>query len=148
LIFSEGSALHALQLLGRVDAEIVILARRPWARMTAVALRPRVRRLWHIRAARGFIYGLLPSGHRQEPAGISVLDERRCISGLRALGIDIAPFWDPRVYAEHRDGDISAWIGYRLAFATHPRERHTIERRLRALSLRHVMPAISAVGGA
>ena len=69
LIFSEGSALHALQLLGRVDAEIVILARRPWARMTAVALRPRVRRLWHIRAARGFIYGLLPSGHRQEPAG-------------------------------------------------------------------------------
>ncbi len=148
LIFSEGSALHALQLLGRVDAEIVILARRPWARMTAVALRPRVRRLRHIRAARGFIYGLLPSGHRQEPAGISVLDERRCISGLRALGIDIAPFWDPRVYAEHRDGDISAWIGHRLAFATHPRERHTIERRLRALSLRHVMPAISAVGGA
>jgi len=69
-------------------------------------------------------------------------------SGLRALGIDIAPFWDPRVYAEHRDGDISAWIGHRLAFATHPRERHTIERRLRALSLRHVMPAISAVGGA
>src|SRR5205814_9175440 len=125
-----------------------ILARRAWPRNTAVSVRPRVRCLRHIIAARVFIYGSLPSGQRQEPAGISVLDERRCISGLRALGIDIAPLWDPRVYAEHRDGDISAWIGYRLAFATHPRERHTMERRLRALSLRHVMPAISAVGGA
>src|SRR5204862_6568359 len=102
----------------------------------------------HNSAAGDFLYRLLRYGHRLEPAGISVLDERRCISGLRALGIDIAPFWDPRVYAEYRDGDISACIAHRLAFATHPRERHTIERRLRALSLRHVMPAISAVGGA
>jgi hypothetical protein len=73
LIFSEGSALHVLQLLGHLDAEIIILARRPWARMTAVTLRPRVRRLRYVRAARGFICGLLPSGHRQEPAGISVV---------------------------------------------------------------------------
>jgi hypothetical protein len=145
LIFSEGSALHALQLLGRVDAEVVILARRPWARMTAVSLRPRVGGVRTIRATRGFIYGLLPSGDRQHPAGISILDERRCISGLQALGIDIAPFWDPRVYAERRDGDIAAWIGSRLAFATHPGERRTIERHLRRLSLRHLMPASSAV---
>jgi hypothetical protein len=140
LIFSEGSALHALQLLGRLDAEIVILARRPWARMTAVSLRSRVPRVRYVRAARGFIYGLLSSGHRQEPAGISVLHESRCISHLRALGIDIAPFWDPRAYAKRRDAEISAWIGHRLAFATHPRERETIERRLRALPLQHLMP--------
>src|ERR1043166_6611235 len=35
-----------------------------------VALRPRVRRLRYLRAARGFICGLLPSGHRQQPAGL------------------------------------------------------------------------------
>jgi hypothetical protein len=145
LIFSEGSALHALQLLGRVEAEVVILARRPWARMTAVSLGPRVRSMRHIRAAGGFIYGLLPSGDRQHPAGISLFDEKRCVSGLRALGIDIAPFWDPRVYAERRDGDIAAWIGNRLAFATHPGERRTIERHLRRLSLRHLMPASSVL---
>jgi len=145
LIFSEGSALHALQLLGRLDAEIVILARRPWARMTAVSLRPRVRSVRSIRAARGFAYGLLPSGDRQHPAGISVLDERRCIAGLRVLGIDIARSWDPKIYTERRDGDIAAWIGHRLAFATHPRERRTIERHLRRLSLRHLTPRTSAL---
>src|SRR5437762_8991444 len=145
LIFSEGSALHALQLLGRLDAEIVILARRPWARMTAVSLRPRVRSVRSIRAARGFAYGLLPSGDRQHPAGISVLDERRCIAGLRVLGIDIARSWDPKIYTERRDRDIAAWIGHRLAFATHPRERRTIERHLRRLSLRHLMPRTSAL---
>jgi hypothetical protein len=99
----------------------------------------------HIRAAGGFIYGLLPSGDRQHPAGISLFDERRCVSGLQALGIDIAPFWDPRVYAERRDGDIAAWIGNRIAFATHPGERRTIERHLRRLSLRHLMPASSVL---
>src|SRR5437762_9112829 len=145
LIFSEGSALHALQLLGRVDAEVVILARRPWARMTAVSLVPRVRGMRYIRATGGFIYGLLPSGDRQHPAGISLFDERRCVSGLQALGIDIAPFWDPRVYAERRDGDLRRWIGNRLARATHPGEPRTVERHLRRLSLRHLMPASSAV---
>src|SRR3954454_14831682 len=138
LIFSEGSALHALQLLGRVDAEVVILARLPGARMTAVSLVPRVLGMRYIRATGGFIYGLLPSGDRQHPAGISLFDEKHCVSGLRALGIDIAPFWAPRVYAERRDGDIAAWIGNRLAFATHSGERRTIERHLRRLSLRHL----------
>lgn len=140
LIFSEGSALHALQLLGHLDADLAVLARRPRNRMAAASLRPRVRSLRYIRAASGVIYGVSASGRAQQPAGISVIDERSCIAGLRALGVDLAGIWDRRSYAECRDAEIAAWIAYRLKSSAHPGERATIARRLRALSLPHLMP--------
>jgi glycosyl transferase family 61 len=141
LIFSEGSALHALQLLGRLDAEIIILKRRPGpARFAAGALRRRARALHYVRAASGLIYGLTVSGRRQGPAGVTLLDVRRCLAGLKALGIDLAPFWDERRYRQCRDAEIAAWIEWRLKTAAHPGERRTIEKRLAALSLRHLMP--------
>ena len=83
LVFSEGSAVHALQLLGHVDADVVILARRPSRRVAAESLRPRVRSLHYVRAARGVIYGVTPSGAAQQPAGISVIDENTCLDGLK-----------------------------------------------------------------
>lgn len=140
LIFSEGSALHALQLLGHVDAEIVVLARRPWSRIAAASLRPRARSLRYIRAAKGVIYGLTASGEPQLPGGVTVVHEGRLIAGLRALGIDIGRFWDSRRYDECRDAEIAAWTAYRLASQSHPGERAMIENRLSAFSLRHLIP--------
>lgn len=140
LIFSEGSALHALQLLGRLDADVAVLERRPRNRIAAASLQPRVRSLRYVRAARGVIYGVGASGRAQRPAGISVIDERGCIAGLRALGIDLAGVWDATAHAECRDAEIALWIAHRLATASHPGERAMIARRLRALSLPHLMP--------
>ncbi|HEX2151896.1 MAG TPA: glycosyltransferase family 61 protein [Stellaceae bacterium] len=140
LIFSEGSALHALQLLGHVDADVAVLARRPGKQIAASSLRPRVRSLRYIPAARGVIYGVSRSGRAQLPAGISVLDESACINGLRALGVDLGGIWEPHRHAESRDAEIAAWIAYRLATATHPGERQMIEQRLRAVSLPHLIP--------
>jgi hypothetical protein len=140
LIFSEGSALHALQLLGHIDADIAVLARRPGRRIAASSLRPRARSLRYIPAARGVIHGVGRSGRPQLPAGISVLDEKACLNGLRVLGIDLTRLWEPRRYAESRDAEIAAWITYRLATAAHPGERPMIERCLRAMSLPHLVP--------
>jgi hypothetical protein len=140
LVFSEGSALHALQLLGHVDADVVVLARRPSRRVAAASLRPRVRSLRYIPAALGVVYGVTASGAPQRPAGISVIDENACLAGLKSVGIDLAALWDRKSYAEARDGEIAAWIAYRLETASHPGERAMIERRLRALSLPHLMP--------
>ena len=53
-----------------------------------------------------------------------------------SLGIALAPFWDPKLYAKRRDADIDAWMADRLSSATRPEEREMIEQRLRALSLR------------
>jgi hypothetical protein len=140
LIFSEGSALHALQLLGHVDAEIAVLTRRPSNRVAAASLRPRVRSLRYLPAASGVIFGVTSAGLPQKPGGISVVDESALIAGLRSLGIDIGAIWDARAYADARDSEIGAWIAYRLATANHPHERPMIEQRLRALSLAYLMP--------
>lgn len=141
LIFSEGSALHSLQLLGHIDSDIVVLIRRPGSRLAAASLRPRARSLWYLPAAHGVIYGLLPTGRRQEPTGISVFDETRLVKGVRQTGVDLAPFWDSRIYAQRRDADIAAWIAGRLKRRIqHPKERMMIEKRLTALSLRHLTP--------
>jgi hypothetical protein len=140
LIFSEGSALHALQLLGHIDADIIVLARRPRSRMAAASLRPRARSLSYVQAARGVIYGLTASGRPQEPGGVSVLHESRFIAGLRALGVDLTPVWDWQRYNECRDAEIAAWTAYRLASQRHPGERTMIANRLKALSLQHLTP--------
>lgn len=138
LIFSEGSALHALQLLGHIEAEVAVVTRRPGNRLAAASLRPRVRSLRYLDALKGVVHGLNQAGEEQPAKGISVLDEPRLIAGLRSVGVDIAPFWDPRVYAERRDADIAAWIANRRAAPVHPADETTIERSLSALALRHL----------
>jgi hypothetical protein len=135
LIFSEGSALHALQLLGHLDADIIVLVRRPRRRMAAASLRPRARSLRYLEAVRGLVHGLSQTGRAIRRAGMSVLDEPRFLAGLNRSGIDLAPFWDPRAYAERRDADIAAWIAQRQAAGPHPGEQAMIDEQLRALCL-------------
>jgi hypothetical protein len=136
LIFSEGSALHALQLLGRVDTDIIVLTRRPRRRLVEASLRPRARSLRYIDAMRGLVFGLRDSGMPQRSRGISVLDEHRLIAALAALGIDLAPNWDSSAYTRRRDADLAGWLERRLAAPAHPNERRQIESTLAALSLR------------
>lgn len=134
LIVSEGSALHALQLLGRLDAEIIVLCRRPWRRMAAASLRPRVRALHYVEALRGLVYGLrATTGRPQMTTALSVLDEGRLLDALGRFGLPLA--WDRAVYLRAREADVADWVAHRMAQAPHPGERATIERRLRALSL-------------
>jgi Glycosyltransferase 61 len=139
LMFSEGSALQALQLLGHLDADIVILPRRPGRLIGNIAslrpLRARARSLRSLPVMRGIVCGLYESGEPQTARGISVFDERRLIAGFAALGIDLVSHWDASAYAAQRDADISLWVEERLAAAAHPGERAFVERRLRALSL-------------
>jgi Glycosyltransferase 61 len=135
LIFSEGSALHALQLLGHLDADIIVLVRRPRRRMAAASLRPRARSLQYLEAVRGLVHGLSRSGRTIRRAGMSVIDEPRLLGGLGRAGIELAPFWDPQAYAERRDADIAGWIAQRRAAGPHPGEQAMIEAQLRALCL-------------
>ncbi|HTT79622.1 MAG TPA: glycosyltransferase 61 family protein [Stellaceae bacterium] len=140
LIFSEGSALQALQLLGHVDADIVILPRRPGRLGRNIAalrpLRARAKSLRPLPVMRGIVCGLYDSGRPQTPRGMTILDEARLIAGLARLGIDLAPHWDPRAYADERDADLAQWVEERLAAPAHPGERAFIKARLAALSLR------------
>ncbi len=135
LIFSEGSAAHALQLLGHIDCDLVVLTRRPGNRIAAASLRPRARSLRYLEASRGVVYGLARSGHPIQRAGISVVDERVLIDGLKAIGVDLARLWDRAAYAKWRDADIAAWLAKRHGAERHPGDQARVERQMRALSL-------------
>lgn len=134
LIVSEGSALHAFQLLGRLDAEMIVLCRRPWRRMAAASLRPRVRGLHYVEALRGLVHGLrATTGRPQMTTALSVLDEGRLLDALARHGLALP--WDRAAYLRAREADVTEWVAHRLTQGAHPGERATIERRLRALSL-------------
>lgn len=134
LVFSEGSALHALQLLGHLGSEMVVLVRRPRYRIAARTLRPRTRSLRYIEPM-GLVHGVSRSGHTMRRGGITVLDEARLIAGLAAAGIDLGRHWSAKAYAERRDADIAAWIARREGPERHRDDRALLERGLRRLSL-------------
>lgn len=134
LIFSEGSALHALQLLGHLGCHLVVLVRRPGYRIAKHTLRPRARSVRYIEP-RGLVHGLSRSGHPMRRGGITVFDEARLIAGLNAAGIDLGSRWNTKTYAERRDADIAAWVAAREEPERHPADRTCVEQGLRRLSL-------------
>ncbi|GJE59526.1 hypothetical protein MPOCJGCO_1619 [Methylobacterium trifolii] len=135
LVFAEGSALHALQLLGHVEASVTVLVRRPSLRMAAASLAPRVRELRYLDALRGFVHGLRPNGEPHLPTGISVLDGARCLAGFAHAGIDLAAHWDGAAFARACEADVAEWVARRAAAPSHPGEGAVIARCLRALSV-------------
>ena len=135
LIFAEGSALHALQLLGHLGSDVVVLVRRPGWRLAAISLRPRARSLRYLQVVRALVPAMSPTGHVIRRAGVSVLDEEACIAGFRSVGVELGRLWDPEAYAEHRDADIAAWIAHRGAAGPHAYEQAFIQRHLQALRL-------------
>jgi hypothetical protein len=75
------------RLLGRLDCHVVVLVRRPGNQLAAASLRPRLRSLRYLPATRTLLYGSTQSGHPVKRAGISVLDEERCIAGLKSRSV-------------------------------------------------------------
>lgn len=135
LVFSEGSALHALQLLGRLRAAVTVLVRRPGVRLASAAIGARVPSLDYVDGLRGVAYGVRRYGRPQVSAGISILDEDRVAPALARAGLDIAAGWDPAAYRRARDADIAGWAARRLADPKHAAEAATIDRSLRRAGL-------------
>lgn len=131
IVFSEGSAIHALQLLGRLQANVVILVRRPGTRLAKRVLTPRVRNLAYWDLTSGFIYSRSVFGKRQVNRALSLIDESRFLARFRAVGLDIADLWDSATYRAQRDADIKSWIAYMRQRCLHPAAPETIRHCLR-----------------
>lgn len=110
LLFSEGSALHSLQLLGRIKSSVVVITRRPKSRLGEKSIRPRASGLTYVDAVKGLIHGPRLSGEPAPELGLSVLDDVALLESLRQIGIDISPFWDGNAYRAQRDQDVHDWI--------------------------------------
>lgn len=109
LIFAEGSALHALQLLGGLDAGVSVLERRPGTHLAEENLRPRLRSLVYEQVASALVHGLLPSGRMALPKGLSVADPERLLDAFARVGVDLGTAWDAEAWVAARDDDVLRW---------------------------------------
>jgi hypothetical protein len=109
LIFSEGSALHGRQLLGRLDQKIEVLRRRPGKMMARAALRPRCRSLTYHDVSAGSLMAYWKTGKRRPNPALSLYDVAGLMQVFQGFGIDLASVWDGAAFATAARVDIAAW---------------------------------------
>jgi hypothetical protein len=135
LVFSEGSAVHALQLLGRLDADIGILVRRNKARIAQHSVVARAKSVSYLEASPELVFGLRASGHGNESKGITLLSGPAVIKAFAAMNIDIRRHWNEKDFQSRKEADLKAWATLRLANRkAHAGERAGIEATLAKLA--------------
>lgn len=87
LVFQEGSALHGLQLLGRIKANVTVLTRRPGFHMLQNNLQQRVSNLRYIQVGEGFLHGLKPNGQPADANGLLIPDQKGLEELCDSLGL-------------------------------------------------------------
>ena len=110
LIFSEGSAIHGRQLLGRLDQTIVIFNRRTGARIAQTAITARCADLRYVEAC-GRVINIGTFGVRKHKAlTMSLYDLDAVFATFGGFGIDLASDWDQAAYAAAVCQDAERWL--------------------------------------
>lgn len=116
LVFLEGSALHSLQLAGRLSADITVFSRGHGHHIAEANIAPRARSLNYVDATVGMVHGLRPSGEAAKPTGIAILDDERLLRALQDVGFAVASRWSTREFTSCRDEDVREWLrGFKAA---------------------------------
>jgi len=145
VVFAEGSALHALQLLGRVDADVTVLERRTGTRLAAENLAPRVGGLRYEAVTTGLLHGLLPTGRVALPQGLALADPGGLRQVFAARGVPLEP-WDDVAWRAARDADVLRWAEAQAASPARLGTGSTelILEGLRDAGLDHLRDAVAA----
>ncbi len=93
----------------RLDAEVVVIARRPGTSIAKASLTPRCRSLAYVDALAAQVFGLRPSGWPQTPRGMGVLNEKRFLERMDEVGLRLRPLWSSADYRRRRDHDLAQW---------------------------------------
>lgn len=110
LIFSEGSAVLGLQLLGGGLGEVHLLGRRPGSKMGKWFLPDRARRVEWIDIGCRLVCGESRFGTRIIHRGMPVPDEQRLLDAFRGMGIPVASHWDSSRYRTACENDLRLWL--------------------------------------
>jgi len=122
LIFSEGSACHGTELMGRQLRQVALLNRRPAPKpaMFRAALKPRARHYADFQGNR--FVGALPIGPARRPlahAGVSLIEIDGLLDFLAAEGLaELRGRFDRAAYADAARRDFDRHVAWALA---HPR---------------------------
>ena len=128
LVFAEGSAVHGLQLLGRVDAEVTIVVRRRGKRLAQSALSARASSLSYIDAVCGLLHGVGGNGRAQPSAGMTLIDTTILIAKLRESGVFVGTEWKDEEFQAYQARDLRIWLDARARHPTHPKDQECIKR--------------------
>jgi hypothetical protein len=110
-VFSEGSAVHALQLLGRGLGDVVVVNRRPGATIAKPGLDSRARSVTYLDALRGHVHGLTSAGQPALGLGLAVLDPERLLELLTpVVGSTLRQTWDEAAFQRAVDADLAYWL--------------------------------------
>lgn len=109
LIFTEGSALHTIQLLGHIPAEVYVINRRPQKRLATSAIAPRVQNLEYFDTVQANLLGMNEIGAFTPEKGISLLCEEELLALLKKrLNLKLN-HWRSKDFFHARDMDILTW---------------------------------------
>jgi hypothetical protein len=142
LIFTEGSALNGLLLLGRSTGDLTFIQRRPKLGFTRASYERRARRVEYLNLLVGLVHGLRYNGRDRLHEAISLFDEEAMVSYLRTIDPRLVPLWDSARYREARDRDIRRWIEVesRNPASRAPGSGRMVFTRLAELGLHHLVP--------
>ena len=110
LAFSEGSALHGRQLLGRIDQEIAVLRRRSDSKMAHGQIAPRCQSLHYIDSVGGSLNIRNRYGADVAFAMKSFFNLEEIFSYFDSVGVPLRNRWSRNEYRKFRDQDVLAWI--------------------------------------
>jgi hypothetical protein len=147
LIFSEGSALHSVQLLGRSLGKVSILSRRE-GRFLEKRIQPRAESLDYGHLISHSVCGLMRSGLPAVDNAIGILDEEKVLLFFGRFGFDLKRVWSKGDFAERRDRDVSDWLAKAMTQAPWRSEASQTEiaRRLREAKLDHLLGKLLSAG--
>lgn len=110
LLFTEGSAIHGLQLLGRGIGDVVVFNRRRAHRTGATSVAPRARSLTYAEVTSSMVMGLTYDGQVAPWLGISLFDEDRLLDTLERVGIPARDRWDGRAFRDAQEVAVQEWL--------------------------------------
>ena len=110
LVFSEGSAVHGRQLLGRVDQHISILRRRFRSQIAQNQMAPRAASLRYVASFAGALAVTNDVGRKITSAMISLYATGPVIEHFESLGVPLRKIWDHAAFNRARDSDVMAWV--------------------------------------
>jgi len=111
LIFSEGSAVHCLQLLGNAQInQVHILSRRPKFQIAKANLLPRAASLNYVDVGAELIHGTNLKGGPAPETGISLPSRDRLIDFFGEQGIAIKSSLSKQTFAKAQLDDVRTWL--------------------------------------
>jgi hypothetical protein len=153
LVFSEGSALHALQLLGRLPSDVLVVVRRPGQRLAEPNLLPRTRSLTYQEVSSGVLAAAYPNGSLNLAQGLSIADGERMLDALRPVVPGLDRRFRSDAYRAAQEKDVVRWMTWLASVAPRsfgPGAQEALLTSLDASGFGHLRPTalrIAAIHG-